>query len=59
MLIPNMILKTMSYVYICCFCLHVTKVNKFQTFYIDEVPVGRLLRTLCVLSRAARASEAR
>ena len=40
----------MLYVYTFCFLF---------TFEIDQAPVGRLLRTLRVRSRAARASEAR
>ena len=59
MLIPNMILKKCHMYIFVFFCLHVTKSKQISNILIDEAPVGRLLRTLRVRSRAAQASEAR
>ena len=40
MLIPNMIFKNMSYVYIYCFCLHVTKSKQISKIIVGTCSQG-------------------
>ena len=40
MLIPNMILKKLSYVYICCFCLHCSKSEQISKIIVAKCSQG-------------------